>query len=345
FSSAQSYCKSKHGILAKINDIREIEDLLPYLLINNTYYFKRFSFDYSIINGKTYFWIDRTMNIRNDNTSSKGFLRKKCIEASKSIDRNCIVLRREKIFVNNVLYLQQFLSESDQCSSVSARPVSIDNNLESHLNTIPSILNNDLPIVKVNISLDYLCGNDTDYHLVGNYCYKILLHKTTWHEGKIECERDNATLFIQTGDMVYFPITELLLRRHNNISSTGIIHIGFSYVNEPSYIKQHKSIDKSIKTHAFDEEFYHNLCKTSHRDKIRNLLTSLYNLTMEDIDKFEVSATSCANIEIRQYFSIHTYCNEQSCNQPANVICQKLPIITTRAVFAKLLVACNYISL
>ncbi|CAF3982260.1 unnamed protein product [Rotaria sordida] len=337
FSSAQSYCKSRGGVLAKINDILEIQDLLPNVLLNNNYYYSdRFPFDYSIINKKKYFWIDRTTNIINNNTTSQGFLRN-CIERSKSIDQNCIVLRREKIFVDNVLQLQRCLSESDQCSLASAMPVCVDKNLESHLNTMPSMIDDDLSTVKVNIFLDYLCGNDTDYHLIDNYCYKVLLHKTTWHEGKAECERDNAILFLPTINGMYHLVTELIPHQHN-ISSTSIIHTDFSYVNETSYIKWRKSIDENIKTHKPDYEYYHTLCKESYRDSIFNLIELLSNLTMKDIDELEVLTTKCTHIKLGSDFSVASECNEKSCNQSATVICQKLPIITTRPVLAKRLV-------
>ncbi|CAF3871152.1 unnamed protein product [Rotaria sordida] len=338
FSSAQSYCKSRGGVLAKINDILEIQDLLPNgLLNNNNYYFDRFPFDYSIINKKEYFWIDRTTNIINNNTTSQGFLRN-CIERSKSIDRNCIVLRREKIFVDNVLQLQRCLSESDQCSSASATPVCVDKNLESHLNTMPSMIVDDLSTVKVNMFLDNSCGNDTDYHLIDIFCYKVLLHKMTWHEGKAECERDNATLFLPTINGMYRSVTKFIPHQHNNISSTSIIHTDFSYVNETSYIKWRKSIDESIKTHKPDYEYYHTLCKESYHDNIFNLIELLSNLTMKDIDELEVLTTKCTHIKLGSNFSVGSECNEKSCNQSATVICQKLPIITARTVLAKRLV-------
>ncbi|CAF1570035.1 unnamed protein product, partial [Rotaria sordida] len=99
-STAQSYCKSIGGVLAKINDILEIQDLIPELTLT-TNYFNGYPFSYTsnAFNMTKYFWIDRTSDIINDNIILDRSIRK-CFQTSKSIDQNCIVLRREKILID-----------------------------------------------------------------------------------------------------------------------------------------------------------------------------------------------------------------------------------------------------
>ncbi|CAF4462582.1 unnamed protein product, partial [Rotaria sp. Silwood2] len=344
FSSAQSYCKSMDSVLAKINNILEIQDLLPDTLLNNSY-IHRSLYRSSIIDDREYFWIDRTTNIINNNRASKSFF-KHCMETSKSIDRNCIVLRREKILVDNVIKFQRCFSESDQCSSRSAIPVCVDKNLESHSNAIPSMEDNDSSIIKINIFTDYLCGNDTDYHLIRDYCYKILLHETTWHKGKTECERDNATLLLPGSDSIFYLIKQLISHRHSYALSTGIAHVDYFYANETFYTKQHKSIDESIQTQNFYYENYPTLCKFSLYDHIVKLVEVSFNETVKYIDKLEFPVGRCGHVNFVVEPGTGRGCSKESCNQSATVICQKLPMMITDNILAKrLVVVSNYICL
>ncbi|CAF1495539.1 unnamed protein product, partial [Rotaria sordida] len=80
---------------------------------------------------------------------------------------------------------QRCFSESDQCSSMSAIPVCVDKNPEVDSIVIPSTINNKPAVISVNVSIDYSCGNDSDYHLINDYCYKVLFHETTWNEAKV----------------------------------------------------------------------------------------------------------------------------------------------------------------
>ncbi|CAF3819420.1 unnamed protein product [Rotaria sp. Silwood1] len=344
FSSAQSYCKSMDSVLAKINDILEIQDLLPDTILRHSNIYK-YSLDPSIIHDGMYFWIDRTTNIINNNNRLSENFFKHCMKKSKSINRNCIVFRREKILVDNVIKFQRCFSESDQCSSRSAKPVCVNKNLESHSNVIPSMRNNDSSIIKINISTDYLCGNDTDYHLIGDYCYKVLLHETTWHKAKTECERDNATLFFPSINSRFDLIKQIILHRHSYTLSTGIVHVDYFYFNETSHTKQHKPIYESIESQNFNHRDYSDLCEDSFHAHPPLSDVSL-NEIVKYIDELELTIPRCGYLDFTGKIQERRGCSKESCNQSAIVICQKLPMMTTHNILAKrLVVVINYICL
>ncbi|CAF4640973.1 unnamed protein product [Rotaria sp. Silwood2] len=71
FSDAQSYCKSIGGMLVKMNDILEIQNLLLSSVFTFSYTFSYLSDYYysSSLDNKKYFWIDRTSNIINNNVT------------------------------------------------------------------------------------------------------------------------------------------------------------------------------------------------------------------------------------------------------------------------------------
>ncbi|CAF1393778.1 unnamed protein product, partial [Rotaria sordida] len=231
YTTAQSYCKSMGGVLAKINDIVEIQDLLPQYMLGKGYFDKYpFSNSQKIDDMVTHFWIDRVSHMLSDSKISDRLI-SKCFNTSKSIDRNCIALDYERVLIDGVTAVIECFSESDQCSLTSTIPVCVDKNLESHLSIMPSMENGDLSNIKVNISTDYLCGNDTDYHLIGDYCYKVLLHETTWHEAKAECEREKAKLFLPEKGEISYLVEQLFLHRRSYTSS-DIAHIDVFYDNQ-----------------------------------------------------------------------------------------------------------------
>ncbi|CAF4257942.1 unnamed protein product, partial [Rotaria magnacalcarata] len=75
-------------------------------------------------------------------------------------------------------------------------------------------------IISVDLSTDYLCGDDIEYHFIGEYCYKINLHETNWAEEKSQCQHDNA---------IY--------------TSSGIVNIGVIYDNQTSMKIQNNAND------------------------------------------------------------------------------------------------------
>ncbi|CAF4124450.1 unnamed protein product, partial [Rotaria sordida] len=338
-STAQSYCKSIGGVLAKINDILEIQDIIPELTLT-TNYFNQFSFSCTsnTINMTKYFWIDRTSDIINNNKILDHSIRK-CFQTSKSIDQNCIVLRREKILIDNTLTFQRCFSESDQCSSMSATPVCVDKNPEVDSIVIPSSINSKPAVISVNVSIDYSCGNDLDYHLINGYCYKVLFHETTWNEAKVECERDSATLFLPEKSTIFSLLKLLFLRRHSYTSS-GIAHIDIFYDNQNRTTMQHNTISGSIVISRSYFDDFHNLCKRTIYQRDARLMSPSTSSKNEK-SQVKIQQTSCAYVDFRSEYEIMISCNEISCNRPATVICQKTPIITTHAVLAEWLVINN----
>ncbi|CAF1431859.1 unnamed protein product, partial [Rotaria sordida] len=339
-STAQSYCKSIGGVLAKINDILEIQDLIPELTLT-TNYFNGYPFSYTsnAFNMTKYFWIDRTSDIINDNIILDRSIRK-CFQTSKSIDQNCIVLRREKILIDNTLTFERCFSESDQCSSMSAIPVCVDKNPEVDSIVIPSTINNKPAVISVNISIDYSCGNDLDYHLINGYCYKVLFHETTWNEAKVECERDSATLFLPEKFTIFSLLKFLLLRRHSYTSS-GIAHVDIFYDNQNHTTMQHNTISESILISGSYSDDFHNLCKRIIYQRDARLMSPSTLSKNDWKSQLKIQQTSCAYVDFRSEYEIMISCNEISCNRPATVICQKTPIITTHAVLAEWLVINN----
>ena len=199
FPDAQSHCKSIGGMLMKVNDILEIEDVLvssrvssisDYIDLSNNAYSSLSSSD-----KKIYFWIDRVSNFINTSKTSNRVIRR-CTETSDSIDPHCIVFRFETILIQNKVSYEPCLTESDECSSKSAKPICVDKHLESGSAAILPIKDGSSSTISVNTLIDYTCGNDKAYYLIDEYCYKVDFHETTWQEGKSKCERDNATLFI-----------------------------------------------------------------------------------------------------------------------------------------------------
>ncbi|CAF5082540.1 unnamed protein product, partial [Rotaria sp. Silwood1] len=92
-STAQSYCKSIGGILLKINDILEIQDIVPKSMLTKGFYGEyQVSSVSHIFNNTIYFWIDHTSDIMNSDIK---FYRSipRCFETPKIIDQNCIVVR------------------------------------------------------------------------------------------------------------------------------------------------------------------------------------------------------------------------------------------------------------
>ncbi|CAF3993497.1 unnamed protein product, partial [Rotaria sordida] len=332
-STAQSYCKSIGGVLAKINDILEIQDLIPELTLT-TNYFNGYPFSYTsnAFNMTKYFWIDRTSDIINDNIILDRSIRK-CFQTSKSIDQNCIVLRREKILIDNTLTFQRCFSESDQCSSMSATPVCVDKNPEVDSIVIPSSINSKPAVISVNVSIDYSCGNDLDYHLINGYCYKVLFHETTWNEAKVECERDSATLFLPEKSTIFSLLKLLFLRRHSYTSS-GIAHMDIFYDNQNRTTMRNNTISESILISGSYSNDFHSLCeRIFHYHDAR--LMSPSTLSKNEKSQLKIQQTSCAYVDFRSEYGITISCDEISCNRPATVICQKTPIITTHDVLAE----------
>ncbi|CAF4131268.1 unnamed protein product, partial [Rotaria sordida] len=336
FSSAQSYCKSIGGMLAKINDILEIQDIVPIRMLIRSH-FNKFPFSdvSNVLNDTRYFWIDRTSNIINNNETSGRSIRK-CSQTSKSIDEYCIVLHRKKILIDNMLTYEQCFIESDQCSSMSAIPVCIDKHLEFNSTAILPTTDNDSSIVSVNTSTGYSCGDDTDYHFMNGLCYKVSFHETTWNEAKTECERDNAILFLPEHLTTLLLIKSLVLRRHIYTSS-GVAHLGIFYDNRNRTIRRCSTINGSSLPSVLDFNNFHTLCEKTFDQHYERFMSSS-TLSPNDEGRLKTQQISCAYVSFSSDSTPSISCDQKTCNRPATVICQKSPIVKIRAVAAKRLV-------
>src|SRR5262249_44745837 len=151
-------------IVAKINDILELQDILPESILNirllNIIPLILYHHYYSF-NDTRYFWIDRTSDIPHNNTRSERLLGK-CSKSSENPDKNCLVVYYEGILKDNTTTRQLCVAESNQCSIALASPVCVDQHLENNSTFIPIKSDNK----SSNVSIDYLCGDDNEYHFV-----------------------------------------------------------------------------------------------------------------------------------------------------------------------------------
>ncbi|CAF3973159.1 unnamed protein product [Rotaria sordida] len=336
FSSAQSYCKSVGGMLAKINDILEIQDIVPIRMLIRSH-FNEFPFSdvSNVLNDTRYFWIDRTSNIINNNETPDRSIRK-CSQTSKSIDEYCIVLHRKKFLIDNMLTYEQCFIESDQCSSISATPVCVDKHLEFNSTAILPTTDDDSSVVSVNISTGYSCGDDTDYHFMNGLCYKVSFHETTWNEAKTECERENAILFLPEHLTTLLLIKSLVLRRHSYTSS-GVAHLDIFYDNRNRTIRRCSTINGSSLPSVLDFNNFHTLCGKTFDQHYERFMSSSA-LSPNDEDRLKTQQISCAYVNFSSDSTPSISYDQKTCNRPATVICQKSPTVKIRAVAAKRLV-------
>ncbi|CAF4156401.1 unnamed protein product [Rotaria sp. Silwood2] len=336
FSSAQSYCKSIGGMVAKINDILEIQDILPKSMFTSDV-FDTFSFGFRsrMFNDTKFFWIDRTSDITNDNKTSDRSIGR-CSKTSQVIDPHCILLRYEKIIIHDTMTYEWCFTESNECSSISAIPVCVDQDLDFNSIVIPRTTGDDSSIVSINISSDYSCGDDTQYDLMDDYCYKVDLHETTWQDAKAKCERDNATLFIPERMTTLTLIKSLFLRQYSYTSS-GVAHVGAFYDNRNLTIIQYNTTDRSTLPSVSDFNSLYTLCELTFRQRYERLMSSP---TISEMEKKQLitQQTGCAYVDFRSDYTLSILCDEIPCNRLASMICQKLPIRKMRAIIAKRLV-------
>jgi hypothetical protein len=340
-STAQSYCKSMGGVLAKMNDILEIQDIVSKSMLtgidsNRFFHGSLGSFGSSsrLVEKTTrYFWIDRISDIMDNNKKTDHYI-ETCFQTSKSIDQNCIVLRPEKIVIDNILSDQWCFTESDQCSSISAIPICVDRHLELNSIKFPRITNGDSSIISVNLSTDYSCKEDKDYHFINGYCYKVSFHETTWNDAKAECERENAILFLPEKFTILSLIKSLLLR-HHSYTSSGIVHVGMFYDNQTRIVTQYNRTTESPLTNASYIYDLDNICKKKLTERFEKLMSFPIFSTYGE-NRSKTRQTKCAYIDFRSKTALSISCNAMSCNRLATVICQKSPIVTTRTIVAKM---------
>lgn len=317
--TARAYCESIDGVLIKVNDILEVSDYVHALALSQTFgsYF-RSSDDSSTSTNPIYFWINRTNESRKSDHSIS-----RCYHKSKSIDENCVVLQREKLMVDDMLSIRWCLTESDQCSSESARPICTNKPFET-LNSL-DVSNR---IHKLNIPADYSCENDKDYHLIDGLCYKILFHETTWNKAKVECERENAILF--TPDkMTQLSLIKSLFSRHHSHTSSDIIHVGILHDDQLG-----TSILLNTTSIMID---FNQMCKSRSNSLFEEFIAST-SLRHYSINQTKNQRTRCGYVDFESSSGLSISCSSKSCERLATVICQKQPIVTMRTIYAEMLV-------
>ncbi|CAF4155070.1 unnamed protein product, partial [Adineta steineri] len=227
FSDAQSHCKSIGGILAKVNDILEIQDVLRSALFSLSSISIDSLSSSSLLTRKRHFWIDRVSNFKNTSQILNRSIRR-CTKPSEFHDPNCVVLQLERIAIQDAIGYELCITESDECISEEAIPACVDKHLEPDAAVVVPIKDGSSTTISVSTSVDYTCGDDINYHLIDEYCYKLDVHETTWDKAKTICEDDNATLFIPEKTTTNQMIKELFLRRRI-YSSSSLAHLGILY--------------------------------------------------------------------------------------------------------------------
>ncbi|CAM4808312.1 unnamed protein product [Rotaria magnacalcarata] len=332
FSYAQSYCESVGGMIAKINDVLEIQQLLP----KSTLTGGGFGI-YSPVSQKTdqvnYFWINRTSDISHRDKTLDISIPKCSLKAPESLDRNCIAARYEKTIIDDAVSYDPCIFESNECSSMSAVPVCVDKHLKSDSTFIQLTEVGDGSIVSVNTTIDYSCGDDKDYHLVNGFCYKINVHEITWQEAKSQCERENAALFIPE-NFEALQLIKLLFLRRQSYTSSGFAHVGVTYDNKNSTIKKYNANNKSSVVTAVEITGPNILCEATFLLHYGQLVSSSI-LSTKDKERLKNEQIACAYVDVRSEDSDYVSCDDIRCNRSAAVICQKAPITEMRLVVAK----------
>ncbi|CAF2887415.1 unnamed protein product [Rotaria sp. Silwood2] len=342
FSNAQSYCKSIGGVIAKINDILEIQDILSETALNRrrSKILSMFAF-IDAYNDTKYYWIDRTLDINNNNnnnTISNRFL-EKCSQTSNTIDKYCIVVRYEKNSLDNLITWDQCIAESNQCSVMSATPVCVYQHLEFNSTVIPLIDDDnddddDVSLsVSVNTSIDYSCGDEEDYHFMDEYCYKISFHEINWNDAKSECERDKAMLFVPEKAVTLQIIKALFLRRRSYTSS-GFAHVGVMYDNQNRTVIQFNITDENTLRTIPDSNAIYDLCEQTFHQHYTKIISSK-SLSTNEQNRLKAQQIGCAYVDLLNDITPVIRCDEIPCNRQATVICQKAPILKTVIIEAK----------
>ena len=322
--------------MAKINDILEIQDILPESVLNtHLWRFSPFILLSKFYYDTRYFWIERTSNIKNNDTSSDRSL-EKCSHVPKSSDENCIDIRYAANIYNNITSDKRCVIESDQCSSMTAIPVCVDQNVEFHSTIIPLFTGNNASNTSVNISVDYSCGDDAEYQLVDDYCYKISFHETSWNDAKLECQRDHAMLFVPDKSITLQIIKSLYLRRPSYTSS-GFAHVGVIYDNQNRTVIQFNLTSENISQIIPDSNAVYDLCEETFHRRFTRLISSK-TLSINDRNLLKDQQIGCAYVDFFLDTEPFIRCDEIPCNRTATVICQKAPILKTDLIQVRRLV-------
>ncbi|CAF3471105.1 unnamed protein product [Rotaria socialis] len=334
FSNAQSSCESFGGMIAKINDALEIQHLAPKsTLTGGNDEIWPYSSASRIPERVHYFWIDRTSSTSNKDATLDFSIPKCSMKTSESVDRHCIAVIFEKTITHDTVSYDPCIIESNECSSTSAVPVCVDKNLKSDPTFIHSTEVGDDSVVSVNTTIEYSCGGDKEYHLVNGFCYKIIVHETTWQEAKSQCERENAALFIPE-NVIAIKLIKLLFLREQSYTSSGFAHVGVTYDNKNSTIKKSNTNNASSVLDTMEITSPYFSCESTFLRHYRQLMSSSI-LSTKEKERLKNEQTACAYVDVRSEDRKYVLCDDIRCDRSATVICQKAPITKARTVVAK----------
>jgi hypothetical protein len=330
YSTAGSYCKSIGGTIAKINDILEIQDILPESILNIRL-LKLFPVFFHIksFSDTKYFWINRTLDIPDNNTISDRLL-DQCSQVSEIIDRNCVVIHYEGNLRDNITVYERCITESNQCSTMTAIPVCVDQHLENNSTAILPFNTNE---ISSNISVDYSCGNDPEYHFVDDYCYRISDHEKSWNDAKAECQQENAMVFVPEKSITLHIIKSLFLHR-SSYTSSGFAHVGVIYDNQNQTVIQYDTTNGNARRTVPDSNAVYDLCEKTFHERYVAVMSST-SLSINERNKLKTQQIGCAYIDLLTYTVPVIRCDEIPCNRTATVICQKPPIHIKDVIKAK----------
>ncbi len=336
FSIADTYCKSIGGEIARINDILEIQNILPESMLG-TGFLKVYPFHYYIksLHNTKYFWINRTVDTADDNNTMISGSLGKCSQVSETIDKNCLVIYNEPYGALgrfNITVARLCIAESNQCSNVSAMPICVD----QHIEPKPRLVSPITADISTNISIDYSCGDDAEYHFVDDYCYKIKFHEISWNDAKSECEQDNAMLFVPEKSITLHIIKSLFLHR-TSYTSSGFAHVGVIYDYQNHTVIQYNTTDGTTQRTVPNSNVVYDLCEKTFLDRY-NALVSTTGLPIQERNRLKRQQIGCGYIDLLSYTVPVIRCDEIPCNRTATVICQKLPILKTMFITAERLV-------
>ncbi|CAF0884788.1 unnamed protein product [Adineta ricciae] len=334
YESARSNCDSLDSSLAKINDILELQDLLP----RSTVYTHVFLWNQLanvqasvLLNFSKYFWLDRTTNKASDPIDSSDLLLTKCSQSSPTTDRNCFALSLKK--TPNISEL--CVTESDECTTKSATPICVNDKFELNYTSNIRPWKDDIStVIATNISMDYSCGdNRTDYHFIDEYCYKITFHETTWSEAKSTCEKENAIVFVPETHITLSLVRSLFIRRTNYIAS-GYAHVGVKYDTQNRTVIESNINNKVVVEVIPDSNAIYDLCEKTFHERYTALMSST-STSSNEREQMKTKQMGCAYVDLLSDTMPLIRCDEIPCDRIATVICQKLPIVKQNLVKVK----------
>jgi hypothetical protein len=337
FKSAQDYCQSIGGTLAKINDIVEIQDILPDSILHTRLMQQLLVFyKFKFVNDTRYYWVDRTTDSPHPKTISERLLNK-CSKVPEVIDQNCIAIQYVQNSEESKTSHERCISQSNECATSLAMSVCVDQHLEVKPTLVPPISDDNPSPVSVNVTIDHLCGEENnEYNFIDDTCYKISFHEVGWNEAKSECQRDNAMVFIPEKSVTLQYIKSLFLRRRS-YSSSGFAHVGVYYDSSNRTVLQQNTSNENTLLTIPDSNAIYDLCEKTFQERYTALMLST-SLTSSEKLSLKKQQIGCAYIDLISSTVPAIRCDEIPCNRTATIICQKPPTILTNIIQAKRLV-------